>query len=93
MAQQLRALGCPFRGSEFNSQHPHGRSQQVLTPVQGNTGLHGHCMHVVHKHSNIHTYMGGSGNKVREGSRVKSSCKGPSSIPSTQFTSTCYNQS
>jgi hypothetical protein len=30
MAQRLRALGCSSRGPEFNSQEPHGVSQESV---------------------------------------------------------------
>lgn len=31
----VKNIGCSSRGSRFNSQHPHGRSQPSLTPVPG----------------------------------------------------------
>jgi hypothetical protein len=35
MAQWIRTLAALPRGSEFNSQHPHGSSQQSVTPITG----------------------------------------------------------
>jgi hypothetical protein len=49
----VKSTGSSSRGSGFDSPHPHGVSQISVTPVPGNmmsfSGLHGHCMHVVHR--------------------------------------------
>ena len=62
MAQQLRVMIA--RGPRSSTQQPHGGgSQTSITPVPEDpvcfSGLHGYCMHVVHKDTfkqNIHTH-------------------------------------
>lgn len=52
MSQKLRTL-CSLRGSRFDSQHTHGRSQSSATLVLGDpmtfSALLAHRMHVVHR--------------------------------------------
>lgn len=37
-----KSIGCLYRGTTFNSQHPHNGSQLSTTPVPGDPGHHGH---------------------------------------------------
>ena len=50
---------CSCRDLEFNSQHPHGRSELLVTAVSGDlmpsSGLCGHYRHVVHTHTCKHS--------------------------------------
>lgn len=61
--------GCPSRGPGFHSQRT-TCSDTVWGNPTPSSGIHEHCTHVVHRHSNTHTHTGGSGNR-RDGSILK----------------------
>lgn len=51
----VKNTGCSFKGSQFNSQLPHGSSQCSVTPAPRDltfsSGLCRQCTHMVHRYS------------------------------------------
>lgn len=59
MARQLNALAS-YRGSEFDSQHPHGGSQPSVWDLMPFSGVHGDrtFIHKIHEQINLREGLG-----------------------------------